>query len=217
MRNDIDEALVCGDFAVHHREETNRCAARHQYGLCRNYSCGRPSKSLLSYFALRVKQHQAIIVGHIRRNHPCHIPVPILWDLRRRRTSADRLTDLRYSPSRPSPRHAVLNASLFVPWKTTANEPLIVELPRRAFQQPNPPPVVLDQVVVGTENGRDATLYPDVRGNGRLDPIDTFRGSVTNFCASRTAAELCPNEFSIEQVIKKRFVQYVRVDFIDKT
>ena len=39
------------------------------------------------------------------------------------------------------------------------NKPLLVEQPRRLFQQLNPPPIVLDQIVVGGEDGGDADLY----------------------------------------------------------
>ena len=43
------------------------------------------------------------------------------------------------------------------------NEPLPVEQPRRLFQQPYPPPVVLDQVVVGGQNGCNAVLDKEGR------------------------------------------------------
>ena len=35
------------------------------------------------------------------------------------------------------------------------NKPFLVEQPRRLLQQLNPPPVVLDQVVVGRKDGGD--------------------------------------------------------------
>ena len=45
-----------------------------------------------------------------------------------------------------------------MPGEAQANEPLPIEQPRRFLQQADAPPVVLDQVVVGGEDGSDALL-----------------------------------------------------------
>src|SRR5436190_75734 len=51
----------------------------------------------------------------------------------------------------PAFRDAVSNANLFVAGEAEAYEPLPVKQPRRFLQQPHPPPVVLNQLVVGGE------------------------------------------------------------------
>src|SRR5258705_13896157 len=46
----------------------------------------------------------------------------------------------------------------FVSWKSEANKPLIEQPPRHLLQQRNPPPVHLDQVIIGSQDGGDALL-----------------------------------------------------------
>ena len=60
----------------------------------------------------------------------------------------------------PPFRHPVGDGVVFVAGEAEANEPLLVELPRRLLQQPHPPPVVLDQVVVGGEDVSDSSFVP---------------------------------------------------------
>ena len=71
----------------------------------------------------------------------------------------DGLPYLRYrSPSSSSQPlgTAIDDTRVLVAGEAEADEPLAVELPRRLLQQRHPPPVVLDQVVVGGEDVGDA-------------------------------------------------------------
>ena len=56
--------------------------------------------------------------------------------------------------------------------KAESDEPFPVELPRCLFQQCNPLPVVLDQIVVGGEDVGDAELCKfDPGGTATLEPM----------------------------------------------
>ena len=57
---------------------------------------------------------------------------------------------------------------MFVAGEAEVNEPLPIEQPRRLLQQLNPPSVVLDQVVVGGEDGGDDVLR--FKGGGEPEP-----------------------------------------------
>src|SRR5450756_13387 len=67
----------------------------------------------------------------------------------------------------PPLRHAVDNAGAFVAGELEADEPFFVEQARGLFQQSNPAAVVLDQVVVGGEDGGDLLLNSLRRANNR--------------------------------------------------
>ena len=53
---------------------------------------------------------------------------------------------------------AVGDLEVFVAGEPEVNEPLAVEKTRRLLQQCNSPPVIVDQVVVGGEEGDDIVL-----------------------------------------------------------
>ena len=52
----------------------------------------------------------------------------------------------------PTLRHAVGDTGVLMAGEAEAYEPLAVKLPRCLFQECHPPPVVLNQVVVGGED-----------------------------------------------------------------
>src|SRR5207302_2027706 len=79
--------------------------------------------------------------------------------------------------SLPPFRHAAGYASVLVAGEAEADEPLAVELPRRLLQDGHPPPVVLDQVVVGGEDIGDALLLMQ-RGDGHFDLLQVDRPKV---------------------------------------
>src|SRR5204863_9888082 len=78
-------------------------------------------------------------------------------------------------PPFPAFRHAVNSAGVLVAREAEADEPLAVELPPCLLQQRHPPPVVLDQVVVGGENLANAALIPDVPRNADFTLLDAPR------------------------------------------
>ena len=86
-------------------------------------------------------------------------------------------------PSLPTLRHAVGDAGVLVAGEAEADEPLAIELPRRLLQQRHPPPVVLDQVVVGGEDVGNALLMRLVERNVELSSVDHLR---FNACAVLT-------------------------------
>ena len=58
---------------------------------------------------------------------------------------------------------AVDDLDVFVAGEAEVDEPLAVEQPRRLLQQDNPPPVGLDQIVIGGEDVGDLLLHFDGR------------------------------------------------------
>src|SRR5205814_7669393 len=77
--------------------------------------------------------------------------------------------------SLPSFGHAIGDTGVLVAGKSKADEPLAIELPPCLLQQRHPPPVVLDQVVVGGENLANAALIPDVPRNADFTLLDAPR------------------------------------------
>ena len=67
----------------------------------------------------------------------------LIVELRLRALAHDDFGKVHQSPPL-HPREAVGNFDMFVARKAEVDEPLAVEQPRRLFQQPNSPPVVLD-------------------------------------------------------------------------
>jgi hypothetical protein len=63
----------------------------------------------------------------------------------------------------PSLRRAVGDAGVFVAGEAEADEPFSVKLSRCILQQRHPPPIVLDQVVVGGEDFSDSPLFINAR------------------------------------------------------
>jgi hypothetical protein len=71
----------------------------------------------------------------------------------------------------PALGQAVDDLDVLMAGEAEVDEPLAVEQPRRLLQQRNPPSVVLDQVVVGGEDGDDYSLL--IRpGNAHLEPME---------------------------------------------
>src|SRR5205823_5357597 len=63
--------------------------------------------------------------------------------------------------------HALRDARVLVAREPVVDKPLAVEQPRRIFEKRHPPPVVLDEVVVGGEDVGDAPLNRDGRDPNR--------------------------------------------------
>jgi hypothetical protein len=58
----------------------------------------------------------------------------------------------------PPFRQAVDDPGVLAAWETEPDKPLPVKLPRCVFQQLHPPPIVLDQIVIGRKNISDPLL-----------------------------------------------------------
>lgn len=71
--------------------------------------------------------------------------------------------------------------------KTEPDEPLPVELPCRMFQNCNPPLVILDQIVVGGEDVRDAKLSVHRRAQER----ETLKHPLPQGLHGRSNCHLC--------------------------
>jgi hypothetical protein len=65
----------------------------------------------------------------------------------------------------PHRRETSGNPDVFATGEAETDEPFAVKQPGRFLQQRNPPPVVLDQVVVGLEYACNAPLIPQLRAN----------------------------------------------------
>ena len=87
---------------------------------------------------------------------------------------------------------------LLMPGEAEVDEPFLVEQPRRLLQQLNPPPVVLDQVVVGGEGFR---LFLTCDGNGgesHFNSSDSLGCRVSYLRPTRGGRNLIPDVIGIE-------------------
>ena len=103
---------------------------------------------------------------------------------------------------------------MFVSGEAETDEPLLVKQSRRLLQQPHPPPVVLHQIVVGSQCRRDGALSFDGR-KFHFDAPDAFRGGVPHLCATGTPGDLGTNTTRIEKIIQESLVEAILVQVHD--
>lgn len=82
---------------------------------------------------------------------------------------------------------------MFVAREAESDEPFLVEFPRRLLQQRHPPPVVLNQVVVGGKRFDDSFLNRTV-WNPNLQlmqdvPVDAWNGRLVALVIAETVFE----------------------------
>src|SRR6266699_732744 len=116
--------------------------------------------------------------------HPGDVTFPVFRASLARCTSGPEGRTRFKRPALPSLRHAVHDASVFMAREAKAYEPLAIEPPRGILQERHPPPVVLDQVVVGGNDRYYATLNLHSPRNWNLDCRQHF--CFKPFCAVRS-------------------------------
>ena len=92
------------------------------------------------------------------------------------------------------------------------NEPFFVEKPHRLFQQLNPPPVVLDQIVVGGKGGSDGSLCSRIARDLDWKPVQV----ISIYTWNRRFVTVPLRQYGLQKVCRKSWIVAFEVADVER-